>query len=127
MKSRLIVDDVTSEPHPFVFRGKEYDLQKTFAVVKAVREFEIEDDTDYLDITYVALAAMMNDDLIRKGDTSDPVTVDMLHAWIPADQFSEIQDYVREIISPKKSDDEEVDASDLDQIIEDELPDDLKN
>lgn len=123
MKARLVIDDVTAEPHEFVFRGHTYDLQKTFSVTKAMLEHTENDGKD-VDIPMVALAAMMNDYAnFRSGGKVPPVTVDELVAFIPADQFVEVSDFIRDIINPAAA--EKIDAPELDALIDKEVPEDV--
>lgn len=124
MKARLIIDDVTRVPHPFVFRGVEYDLQKSFSVVKAINSFLEREDHDDMDIPFVALAEMMNDDLKRKGKYVEPITVEYLSAWIPAEQFADVGKYVQQIINPTTE--ETPDTSELDALIDDEIPEEVQ-
>lgn len=124
MRARLIIDDVTREPHPFVFRGVEYDLQKSFSVVKAINSFLEREDHDDMDIPFVALAEMMNDDLKRKGEFVEPFTADMLSAWIPAEQFADVGKYVQQIINPTTE--ETPDTSELDALIDEEIPEEVQ-
>lgn len=127
MKARIIIDDVSSVPHPFKFRGRVYDLQKSFTVTREIRRITAKEEYDELEVLLHALAAMMNDDLIRNGDRSERITPELLSAWIPADQFAEIEEYLSEILVPGKKEEEAVDTSDLDELIDDELPEETKN
>ena len=123
MKARLVIDDVTVEPHEFVICGKTYDLQKTFTVTKAMMEHTENGGAD-VDIPLVALVAMMNDCAVRSGGELPKVTAEEVRAWIPADKYMEITEFVRGIINPESV--EKVDTSELDDLIDAEIPEDVQ-
>ena len=124
MKARLIIDDVTRVPHPFVYRGKEYDLQKSFTVIKAITEYRDSAESNDYELPFVALAAMINDSIIRNGDADEFVTARQLMAWIPGDQFAEVSAIVHDVINPDAAD--EPDTSELEALIDDEIPEEVR-
>ena len=119
MKARLIIDDITREPHPFTFRGREYDLQKTFAVTRDIKLFLDNNDAEEMDVALVALASMMRDSDIRAGREPLNMTPEQIGAWVDPDQYSEIMAYINTILVPNHE--ETVDTSELDAIVDKEL------
>lgn len=122
MKARLVIDDITAEPHLFVFRGHEYDCQSSFTVAKAMYEHE-ENGGGKIDVAFVALAAMMNDYAVRCDGAVPTVTVQELAAWIPHTQFPAVSAFVHSITNPDAE--EKVDTSELDELVDKEVPEEI--
>ena len=124
MKARLVIDDISQEPHIFVFQGVEYDLQMTFATKAKLHKIG-EMDADLNEFAYIctALKIMMNECIKREKRGQEEITLDDLMQNIPATEkvLSELSDFLNAINGKEPEDEAD---KELDALIDAEVPDD---